>query len=81
MEWRIREELQRNNQSVPTQKIKATQTPTARWIFQLFAGIHVLQIGIQQERILNLKPPQITIIEILGSHFKKIYSIFEEEPC
>lgn len=70
LEYRIRTQLQQQNQSVPDQKGKPTQTPTARWIFELFIGIHVLTIQEKQTIVLNLNPNQLTIIQLLGyDHF------------
>ena len=70
LEYRIRNQLAQKNQTVPDQKGKATQAPTARWIFELFMGIHVLTIQEKQTIVLNLKPNHLTIIQLLGyDHF------------
>ncbi len=38
----LRARLEQARASIPNQLGKATRTPTMRWIFQLFEGIHVL---------------------------------------
>jgi len=45
-------------------KKKPTQTPTARWVFQCFAGIELLPISGQQTLLLNMKDKQAIIIKI-----------------
>ena len=42
LEYRIRQSLQQNEETFPTQIGTTTEKPTARWVFQFFAGIHVL---------------------------------------
>lgn len=70
LEYRIRTGLKQNDQTVPDQKNKPTQKPTARWIFEVFIGIHVLTLPDRTEMVLNLKPPQRTVIQLLGyDHF------------
>jgi len=41
---RLRKALKAQNQTIPNQIKKQTQTPTMRWIFQLLEGIDVLKI-------------------------------------
>jgi hypothetical protein len=55
-------------------KKKPTQTPTARWVFQCFAGIELLMINGQQTLLLNMKDRQAIIIKILGINYHGIYS-------
>jgi transposase len=43
-ERKLRLRLEQEDQSVPDQVGKETQTPTMRWIFQLFEGIDLLII-------------------------------------
>ena len=65
LQCRIRRALQDANTSVPDQKAKNTQNPTARWVFQLFVGIHELYLPDQQRIILNLKQEHRDIIDLL----------------
>jgi hypothetical protein len=55
-------------------KKRPTQTPTARWLFQCFAGIDLLTINEQQTLLLNIKDNKCVIIKILGINYKRIYS-------
>src|SRR4030095_16673174 len=54
LEYRIRRTLQEHEATFPDQKGKHIQTPTARWVFHYFVGIHVLYIPGQGLMILNL---------------------------
>jgi transposase len=44
-EWRIRQQLQAQNETIPDQKGKPTQTPTMRRIAQMFEGVDLLIIA------------------------------------
>ena len=74
LEHKIRKELNAQNEYFPDMKKKPTQKPTARWVFQCFAGIDVLTINKQQTLILNIKDRQTVIIKILGPVYQQIYS-------
>jgi len=65
IEYRIRQALGEQEQTLPDQLGKPTQKPTARWVFELFTGIHVLY-GTNQPIILNTKPVHIQAIELMG---------------
>jgi transposase len=71
---RIREQLKGQDEYFPDMKKKPTQNPTARWVFQCFAGIELLTINEQQTLILNMKDRQAIIIKILGINYQRIYS-------
>jgi len=62
LEHTIRKELKEQNEYFPDMKKKPTQTPTARWVFQCFAGIDLLTINQQQTLLLNIKDRQTVII-------------------
>jgi len=66
LEYRIRKALKGNDKSVPDQKGKPTQNPTARWVFQLFVGIHVLTLPDEKKIILNLKEEHRNILALLS---------------
>ena len=53
LEFRIRQTLQQQQQSFPSQLGSTTTRPSARWVFQFFAGIHMLLIDQCREIILN----------------------------
>ena len=73
----LRNRLEQARSSIPNQLGKETRTPTMRWVFQLFEGIHLL---IQKTRsgfkeiILNMNPVRRHVLAILGPQFEKIYS-------
>jgi transposase len=73
----LRQRLEKARASVPNQLGKATRTPTMRWIFQLFEGVHLLVHKTRKrlkEIILNMNPVRCHILTILGPQFEKIYS-------
>jgi transposase len=76
-ERQLRLRLTEAGQSIPNQIGKQTQSPTLRWVFQLFEGIDVLTIWqneqILDRQILNLRPVHITIIQLLGPHIRNCY--------
>jgi transposase len=72
LEYRIRQALQKAEKTIPDQKGKATSNPTARWVFQLFVGIHVLKIPDGQSVVLNLKSVHRDILELLS--YQNFYS-------
>ncbi len=73
----LRARLEQARASIPNQLGKATRTPTMRWIFQLFEGIHVLIHKTRKKKeeiILNMNPVRRHVLAILGLQFEKIYS-------
>jgi transposase len=68
LEYRIRQGLQQQGQTVLNQVNKLTDTPTARWIFHCFVGIHILLQDGQRVGILNLEERHWVIINLLGYH-------------
>jgi transposase len=73
----LRQKLKELNTSIPSQLGKPTCTPTMRWVFQMFEGVHLLikrtQEGIH-EIILNLNRVRIHILQVLGPPFQKLYA-------
>jgi hypothetical protein len=74
LEHMTREQLKAQNEYFPDMKKKPMQTPTARRVFQCFAGIQLLTINGQQTLLLNIKDRQSIIIKILGINYQRIYS-------
>ena len=74
IEYKIRQELSLQNQTISNQVGKPTNKPSCRWIFQIFKGIHFLY-GMEKPMILNMNKEQKAILELLGIHFKKYYTI------
>ena len=66
LEYRIRKTLKKADRSVPDQKGKPTQNPTARWVFQLFVGVHVLTLPDTKKIILNLQEEHRNILDLLS---------------
>ena len=74
-QW-VRLELEKQEQTIPNQVGKPTQTPTLRRIFQMFENIDVLLIEQNdhiQRTIVNLNVIQSKIINILGIEVKNVY--------
>ncbi len=76
-ERQLRQALADHNQTIPNQKGKPTQSPTMRWVFQLFEGIDVLVIWqndqILMRQILNLRPVHIQILRLFGKRVQNCY--------
>ena len=80
IEHRIRKTLVTNNISVPDQKGKPTQNPTAKWLFQLFLDVHVLTIVAANQRLtLNLSPELITLLFALGPQYISKYPSISQQ--
>lgn len=74
LEWRIRQVLVLSGSSLPDQKGKPTQKPTARWTFALFKGIHTLEVE-NKILILNLKDYHLSIIRLMGDKYQYYYKL------
>lgn len=77
-EQQLRLRLKEENTSIPSQIGKPTQTPTMRWVFQMFEGIDLLLIlhdeQVVTRRVLNLTPIHLLIIRLLGPQVQNCYS-------
>jgi transposase len=74
LEYRIRQTLQQHQQTFPTQLGTTTAKPTARWVFQFFAGIHVLLIDSCREVILNCNEYHYQLLKLLGERYLYLYA-------
>jgi transposase len=74
LEYRLRQALNQHHQTFPNQKAQPTRTPTARWVFQCFTGIHLLVIAQEQVLVLNLNEPQRGLLAVLGERYVALYS-------
>ena len=74
LEHLIRRELQAKNHFFPDMKKKPTHTPTAKWVFWCFMGIHELCIKQEMKIVLNISPRQKVILDCLGEKYWGIYS-------
>ncbi|MCI0576585.1 MAG: IS1634 family transposase, partial [Chloroflexi bacterium] len=78
-EWRIRQQLQEQNQTIPDQKGLPTQTPTMRRIAQMFEGVDLLIIRqgsqIMERQVLKLTPVRLQIIRLFGPAIQNCYLV------
>jgi len=76
-ERKLRYALREKKATVPDQRRKPTQTPTIRWVFQLFEGLDVLLVRqngqVILHQLLNLNPVQRQIIFLLGPVVQNCY--------
>ena len=73
LEYRIRRALQEHSATFPDQKGKRLQTPTARWVFHYFVGIHVLDIPGQGLMMLTLTDEHQHLLQRLGKWYEWFY--------
>ena len=71
----LRNTLKRTNNGVRNRLGKLTNTPTLRWIFQCFQGVHFLRIN-QSPKVVNLTEERSLILEFLPSSCQKYYLWF-----
>jgi len=77
-ELHLRQALAAQDESLPDQKGKPTQTPTIRRVFQLFEGIHVLTIQRkegQERRLVNLTELHWQILRLFNPPVQRIYHL------
>ncbi|MBF0240775.1 MAG: IS1634 family transposase [SAR324 cluster bacterium] len=80
LQYRMRQALQQEEAFVENQLGKPVQNPTARWIFHIFGGIHVLYVDHQENAVLNLQQKHINILNLLGEAYKQIYQKHYSPP-
>lgn len=74
LEYRIRQSLQQQQKTFPTQLGTTTTKPTARWVFQFFAGIHVLVCDSWREVVLNCNESHHLLLSLLGEQYGQLYA-------
>jgi transposase len=76
LEHRIRRTLAEHDESVPDQKGKPTQRPTARWVFELFMDVHLLTItaGTIHTFVSNLREELKRLLKLMGPTYLELYS-------
>lgn len=77
-EHHLRQQLKKQNATMPDQKGKATQKITMRRVYQMFEGIDLLVSfgrGPRLRETLNLKPVHLLILQLLGPDFQKPYGL------
>jgi transposase len=78
-ERKLRLQLAESGQSALNQVGKETQTPTMRWVFQVFEGIDLLIIRqndqIVHRQVLNLQQKHLTVLRLLGPPVENCYNL------
>jgi transposase len=74
LQFRIRAQLHAQAQTFPDQRGRPTQSPTTRWIFHYFLGIHLLTSPSGQHLVLNLTETHRALLGLLGSPYVALYS-------
>jgi transposase len=75
---RLRQQLARQNETIPNQITQPTERPTLRWVFQLLEGIHRVRVTGQEtvhDLIEGLNAVQIKILRLLGEEVCRLYQI------
>lgn len=76
-ERQLRQQLTASGETIPDQKGLPTQTPTMRRVAQIFEGIDILTIRLDDQiverRVLNLSPIRTIIIRLFGPHVQNSY--------
>ena len=71
--YRIRHALTEHAVTCPDHKGKRIQSPTARWVFHYFVGIHGLYIPGQGLFVLNLTEEHQHLLQLLGKRYAWFY--------
>ncbi len=74
----FRKALSQNKETIPNQLKKETSTPTMKWVYRLFHGIHVVSLNLKegmQEIVINLNSVTEKIIRLFGSKATQIYGL------
>ena len=79
LEYRLREQLEKTEQTLPNQVGKQTNKPTMKWIFACFVGIHLLYIDQRKNIILNLRDLHHKVLKLLGKNYLKYYQYPKRE--
>ena len=68
----IRQELKKRGEKIRNQVKKWIDNPTMRWIFQLFQGIHLVEIE-GREVVSNLREEILKILSYFSQNSQKYY--------
>ncbi len=81
-QYRLRDALIKNNEFLPNQKSKATQSPTLMWVFTLFSSISIIRVsdsdGKDHQIVMNLQPLHQKIILLFGETAREIYRLSQD---
>jgi len=73
LEYRIRPARREPAATLPDQKGKRLQNPTARWVFHDFVGIHGRDMPGQGLMMLNLTDAPQHLLQLLGRRYARFY--------
>lgn len=85
-QYRLRQTLKDEEQTLPNQLNQPVQNPTLRWIFQLLEGISIVRIcaeitqGLNQQFVTNLTDLRKKIIRFFGNTACQIYGLIPKNP-
>lgn len=78
-ERQLRRQLEARNETIPDQKGKPTRTPTMRRVAQIFEGVDLLLIRLDNQlverRVLNLSSVRLKIIRLFGPEVQNCYLV------
>jgi transposase len=75
---RLRQELGRQNETIPNQITHPTNRPTLRWVFQVLEGIERVRVQVAgqiQELITGLNEVKIKILRLFGERVCHMYQL------
>ena len=75
---RLRGQVARQHDTLPTQINQLTARPTLRWVFQLLEGIHRVRVTVQgkvHDLIEGLNEVQVHILRLFGEDVCRLYQI------
>jgi hypothetical protein len=74
LEERIRKALKEHAATLPDQKGKRSQNPTARWVFHYLVGMHVLLLpGQWDPLVVHLTEEHQSLLRLLGKPYERFY--------
>ena len=82
-EYRLRESLKRDEETLPNQKGKAVTNPTVRWVFQLMEGINIIHFmnecgEVERTLITNIDALRAKILHLFGQTACKMYGLIPD---
>jgi len=75
-QYTLRNALQAAKESIPDQKRKETDTPSMKWVYFLFSGVHELTINLEgqlKKLVINVNPILKKIVSYFGERARQIY--------
>lgn len=77
-EYLLREELRKHNDTVPNQAKKPIQNPTMRWICEMFQGVAIVRVSLNNEQgefVSNVTEVLRKIVRYFGTRACEIYDV------